>query len=395
MPKFTNAEWARIMAAVEADGARFGLPARRDRSVVIGTFNALKLGSAAETARRWEFLTLVASRFDLLGVQEVMDELAGLDRLRASLDAGYDVIVSDTTGAAPGEAGLRERLAFLYRTTRFERRELVSDITYDRSRVVENLFRNREAWQTFFDRFAADAALATAAGADPPSLAERAHPAFLTFIRTPHCAALRLRSRNGAAPVEFLAVNAHMLFGKAKSERREEFEALLEWLVLRARASNRALDKNMILLGDLNMDFQSSQNPRNVVEDRLRALNKGVLSDAQSARVNFPLLSPHPATSSFLRTNARSTETFDHIALFIDPSETGLPRVPANATAGRSGPDGYDYGVFNYVELIAQTLNGASFNTLSTAQKTSIIDRVNDEISDHMPAWVRIPVPGA
>jgi hypothetical protein len=395
MPKFTNADWTKIMAAVEADGARFGLPARRDRSVVVGTFNALKLGSAADTARRWDLLTLIASRFDLLGVQEVADELAGLDRLRASLDAGYDLIVSDTTGAAPGDRGLFERLAFLFRKTRFERRELVSDITYDRSRVVDNLFRNRDAWQTFFNKFVADVATATATGGDLPKLSERTHPAFLTFIRTPHCAALRLLGRNGAAPVDFLAVNAHMLFGNAKSERRDEFEALLEWLVERARTTNTALDKNMVLLGDLNMDFQAADNPRKVIEDRLKALNKGALSAAQSARVNFPLLSPHPATGALLRTNARSDETFDHVALFIDPNETGLPRVPANATAGQNGPDGYDYGVFNYVELIARTLHGSPFSDLTAAEKKSLIARVNDDISDHLPAWVRIPVPGA
>jgi endonuclease/exonuclease/phosphatase family metal-dependent hydrolase len=395
MAGFTNQEWLKILSVVNAEGTKFGLPERRDGSVVLGTFNTLKLGKAEDDAKRWDFLRLMASRFDLLALQEVMDQLDGLRRLHQSLDAGFDLVVSDITGAAPQEAGLKERLAFLYLKNRVGAGELASDITYDRSRVVQSMFDNRQVWQKFFDDFAKDVADAEVAGKKPPTLSDRAHPVFSTFIRTPHCASFRILARGGARPVEFLGINAHMLYGKSEAERRREFDALIEWLVSRAQASTRLYARNLILFGDLNMDFQDPSNPRDVVERDLRGLNKGQLSSVDSASVNFPLLSPHPSSGQFLRTNARGTETFDHIALFIDPNETALPRVPENANAGQHGPDGYDYGVFDYVGLIAKALHGKPFSHLSKAEQDTLFANAKSDISDHKPAWVRLPVPGA
>lgn len=91
-----------------------------------------------------------AFRYDLPAVQEVMDDLSGIRRLKEMLGSGFELIVSDTTGAIPGARGLRERLAYLYRPDRIELKELVADITFDRSFVISALQKDIEKWKSFF-----------------------------------------------------------------------------------------------------------------------------------------------------------------------------------------------------------------------------------------------------
>ena len=87
--QFTSAEWRRIRESLEADPERYGLPQREYGSVLIGSFNIRKLGSARSRNRdTWEFLADVCRSFDLLAVQEIMDNLSGLRRLMFAAWAG-------------------------------------------------------------------------------------------------------------------------------------------------------------------------------------------------------------------------------------------------------------------------------------------------------------------
>lgn len=395
MAGFTEVRWQQIMAKLNQNPMRFGLPVRRSGSVVIGSFNALKLGKATPSAKRWDFLVRFASRFDLLAVQEVMDDLSGIRRLHASLGSKYALIVSDTTGAAPGDSGLRERLAYLYRPDRVDLKELVSDITYDRSVVTNALREDIDTWKAFFQQIDDDNALRKQQGKKPKSLSKYAHPAFLTFIRNPHCAAFAIKGKNGAQPIEFLAVNAHTLFGNSEEERTREFNALIDWLVKRAKSRDRMYFKNMVLMADLNMQFDNAGNKYSDIVKRLIDLQSNLLSGQTAARVNFPFLDVHPDHTGLFNTNARSTETFDHVALFIDQHETALPLTQTNTTAGNGGPNGYDYGVFNFTELFAQVLHDKPFDALTKSQRNSLLKNAKADVSDHMPTWVRLPIPGA
>ena len=119
--------------SLEADPERYGLPQREYGSVLIGSFNIRKLGSARSRNRdTWEFLADVCRSFDLLAVQEIMDNLSGLRRLMSLLGPEFSMVVSDQTGVFPGEPGVGERLGFIYRWNTVERMEVASDVTYDR-----------------------------------------------------------------------------------------------------------------------------------------------------------------------------------------------------------------------------------------------------------------------
>ena len=394
MVGFTNSQWQKIEHKLRHNPARFGMPIRRSGSVIIGSFNALKLGKDTNSAKRWDFLKRFASRCDLLAVQEVMDELSGIRRLHQSLGTSFKLVVSDTTGAFPGSKGLRERLAFLYRPSRIELKELVSDITYDRSVIAKSLRENVSLWTQFFDDIDEENERRRQQDERAKSLSDFAHPAFLTFIRTPHCASFSIRGKNGADPIEFLGVNAHTLYGNSKEERSREFFALLDWIIQRAKSSKRMYFKNMIVMADLNMEFNNAENKYSDIIQKLHQLDSTLLTGQSAARANFPFLDVHPEERALFRTNARKNETFDHIAFFIDRKEKGLPKTDMNQVAGQNGANGYDYGVFDFVELCAQAIHGTSFYLLTAAKRKDLLRRAKADVSDHMPVWVRVPVPG-
>ena len=111
---FTKDEWVKIRQQLARHPTEYGLPKRVYGSVVLGSFNIRKLGRVSgRNGATWEFLADVCRRFDLLAVQEVMGDLSGLRELVRRMGPEYDLIVSDKTGAFPGDKGLAERLAFI------------------------------------------------------------------------------------------------------------------------------------------------------------------------------------------------------------------------------------------------------------------------------------------
>jgi hypothetical protein len=403
---FSDLEWQKIKLELELqlnqEREPFGLPEHREKSVLIGTFNIRELGKVENRSEHaWEFLVMLCQRFDLLAVQEVQDDLSGIRELHHRLGDSYGMVVSDTTGKTPGSpTGSAERLAFLYRRARIEHTELASEISFDRSSVVDKLFRLRstfdEAWdkhQAKLDAWAAKNEEREAAGKrklpEPPLVL----PMFLTFIRQPHCASFLVLPKDGTSekPYEFLVVNAHLLYGSNKKERLWEFIALIEWLSLRAKSRKTTYYENLLLLGDCNLEFEHIEATREKIDNWLKGLNEKQLKNLQAAKANFPLLSLHPSRG-FLRTNVRQDQTYDQIAIFAHDER--LPAPEDNNTAG-STPDQYDYGVIKYTDLFAQALFSDGFHNLSDENKKWIIDRTAWDVSDHMPAWFRLPIPGA
>ena len=397
---FSTAQWNKILQLAEQEGEKFGLPTRRTKSVLIGTFNIRKLGKvSARSKQAWDFFQLVLERFDLMAIQEVMDDLDGIRELKNRLGKKYGLVVSDVTGVFPGDSGNAERLAFLFHWPRIERTELASDITYDRSKVVNTLFDEHTAFQQSWEEHIKDlgawnekARQSKAAGKKAPTKPTIVLPRFLTFIRQPHCVSFRIVPKKTANAVEFLAVNAHLLFGTNKLERKWEFDSLIEWLTIRAKQAEKMYHRNIILLGDCNLEFESTGIKRDEIDAQLKLINKTKLTGKQSAKVNFPLLTPHPSHGE-LRTTLRNTETYDQIAIFAH--DAALPSPDDNDRAGKSGANSYDYGVFNMGNLFAQALFGVSFAELSSTQQKEIVTKAQHDVSDHMPAWFRLPIPGA
>lgn len=410
MARFTAAQWAKVNNLLDSDWRRFGLPERRNDSVVLASFNIRKIGKIGNKSDgAWAFLKRFCETCDLIAVQEVQDDLEALNHLKDLLGPKYGMAASDITGGIAGKKGMVERLAYLFRWDRVERTEIASDISIDRSAVLDTLFEERMDFLKAFTQRAIDLGVwrgkydakvkkwkkAGKPGKKPgkPKKPPFVLPHFVTFIRTPYCVSFRIKGAATAKPYEFLAVNAHLLYGdkgKQKQEREMEFFALIKWLVERARQAKNMYHKDIIVLGDMNLDFRKVDERRRVIEDRIKALNGGDLKGPGRATVNFPFLDPHPIQGKVLRSTARRTETYDQIAIFS--LDKRLPKPPDNARAGTQ-PGRFDYGVFNFSDLFAEALHGVPLLSLDKSQHKALLAKFEHDVSDHMPIWIRLAKP--
>lgn len=386
MPKqFTSAEWKLINNRLDVDPERYGLPQREYGSVLLGSFNIRKLGSArSRNPATWEFLADVCRSFDLLAVQEIMDDLSGLRRLMSLLGPEFSMVVSDQTGVFPGEPGVGERMGFVYRWNTVERMEVASDVTYDRSKVIDSIASDYDTFTKVMTPYAKG--LADYEAGRRRRKPRLNLPVFLSFIRQPFCVAFRIAGHPGTQPYEIMAVNAHLYFGNYISDRRQEFNALTDWLMSRLKTNSRAYYPNFILFGDLNLDYDDPKRDRKRIEDRIKSFN----GELEGANVNFPFLDVHPGRDDIFRTNARLTETFDQIGLFSrDPR---LPAYTDNAAMGVN-PVGPDYGVFEFGDLFSEAVLGRPFRELSSRERSALVPRFEHKVSDHLPLWIRLPLP--
>ncbi len=384
---FTDDEWRRIAAHLEANPASYGLPERREGSVVLLSWNIRKFGAflrdgvPTKSPGAFAMIERVCQRADLIALQEVQSDTESLyalrDRLRGD-GAPYDLVLSDVTGRAPGYTGMAERMAFLYRSDRVERGDLASDLSFDRSAVVENV--NAALATVVNQKIALDGQRGFWAGVlswlgGKSRLTARAFGGFVQFIRAPHIVEFHIQGEGGA--YRFYCVNAHLVSGSSKAEREMEFFALLEWLLLDSQNTLDQTDKSFVIMADLNLDFKSGLSERRAAfEAYITTINA---EKRLRAKVNFPFLD-----GGFF-TNARRDQTYDHIAWITN--DTRLPRGRHNGLAGTLGPDQYDCGMFDFVQAFMDAGPGRS------AQGGPAYDRFTHDFTDHMPIWLRLPRP--
>jgi endonuclease/exonuclease/phosphatase family metal-dependent hydrolase len=415
--RFDREDWKKIRALYEKDPYKYGLPKREYGSVVLASFNIRKLGMVKNRRQEtWDFLADVCSHFDLLAVQEVMDDLSGYDELLRRMGGRFGGVVSDKTGAFPGAPGLGERLGYIFNWSLIKRGGVVSDVSYDRSKVLEVLAANRDeisgALKPYSD-YLEKVKLWEDGGkkGKKPKKPKVKMPVFLTFIRQPFCVAFRIVGHPGTEPYEFMAINAHLFFGDYIDDRRQEFNALMDWITARVQEEGKSYYPNFVLLGDLNLDFDDPERDlenikrrhpdleheevkelaremdREQAEEQIKTFNVKM----EQVNVNFPFLDKHKGQSGVFRTNARLSETFDQIGFFS--RDQRLPTYDQNEKMPL-GPDGPDFGVFNFVDLFSDALNGKPYSALSKEEKAAFVKRFEHEVSDHLPLWLRLPLPG-
>ncbi len=395
MAKFTGEEWDAVFGRLDGNETAYGFPEERGDSVVLASFNIRDFGDKDKRSdNAWKLLVKICKRFDFIAVQEVEDNLESLMFLKKKLGRSYAMTYSDITGALPAQIGPispHERLAFLYRKKTVKRTGMASDISYDRSFVFKTLYDNKEALWKAFEEYAAKAAdfKARRRKSKPYFIAL---PTFITFIRQPHCASFEIPGQPGAEPYEFTAVNAHLLYGGGrKSERKKEFEALVSWLLDRAKKTDTLPVENLILFGDMNLDFSNPAKQRPKYDKRLKELNAKLKDGDRPADFNFPFLDKHPKYGKHLRSNVRLSETYDQIGIIRHDGR--LPGHQQNPTAG-TVPGGYDFGVANFVRLFQDALKGGrSVKQMGKHEKVAFIGKFEYDVSDHMPIWIRLPKP--
>jgi endonuclease/exonuclease/phosphatase family metal-dependent hydrolase len=172
-------------------------------TLLLATWNIREFGDNRRS-ESLHYLAEIVSRFDLVAVQEISNNMAGLEKLIALLGPNWDYIVTDST---EGTAGGGERMAFLYDRNKVFFRKMAGEIVLPESRFID------KKWQ---------------------------------FARTPFCVEFQ------AGWFRFKLTTVHIYYGTSSAEdarRVAEIEAISEFLKKRAKKE----DENYILLGDFNI----------------------------------------------------------------------------------------------------------------------------------------------
>ena len=185
----------------------------RDETLILGTWNIRnfddnRFNSGPRSKEDMYYLAEIISRFDILAVQEICDDLWPMKQLMRFLGRDYDYILTDIT---EGRSGNNERLGFIYDKAKASFTHIAGEVVLPENMQISDVDKKRQ------------------------------------FSRTPFMCSFQ------AGWFRFNFSTVHIYFGKdsgSKYERRvKEIEAI-------ARSISRKAKKNPgnhILVGDFNI----------------------------------------------------------------------------------------------------------------------------------------------
>jgi len=220
----------------------------RSKTLVLGTWNLRNFDdnrfmSGYRTSEDFFYIAEIISRFDVIAIQEVCDDVYPLTRVMKILGKDYDFIITDLT---EGRSGNTERLGFIYDKTKVSFRGVAGELVLDDLNLIEDGEKKRQ------------------------------------FSRTPFMCAFQ----SGWFKFNFSTV--HVYFGSDSGEKYErrvkEIEAVAKFLKKRAaRDAKKRFGKssNHVLVGDFNIKKPGSRG-FNALEKcgfKIHANNKGSNKD--------------------------------------------------------------------------------------------------------------------
>jgi endonuclease/exonuclease/phosphatase family metal-dependent hydrolase len=185
-----------------------------DKTLLVASWNLREFGGAKSGGREQEPLLYIAeimSRFDLIAVQEVRNNLQALDDLMRLLGGWWKYLVSDVS---QGASGNQERHAFVYDTRKLSFGGLAGELVPPPTKNADGTL----------------------------------HSDFLA-ARTPYCVGFR------AGWFKFSICTQHMYYGESKPDdpqRVKEAKQIVKLLKSRMKEKDRWA-ANAILLGDFNV----------------------------------------------------------------------------------------------------------------------------------------------
>ena len=187
------------------------------KSLILGTWNIRNFDDnrynyGPRTVESFYYIAEILSRFDIIAVQEICEDLAPLDQLMGFLGNQYEYILTDVAHSSLG--GNRERLGFIYDKNKVKFKGIAGEIVLpDKMLISEAVDRSRQ------------------------------------FSRTPFGVEFQ------AGWFKFLFSTVHIYYGKSSKKspeyarRVKEIEAVAKYLAKEARIS----DANQVLVGDFNI----------------------------------------------------------------------------------------------------------------------------------------------
>jgi len=240
-----------------------------DKNLLIATWNIRAFGNLT---RKWDSddadspkrdlhsilcIAEILSRFDIIAVQEVKDNLRALRDTLKVLGKNWSFILTDVN---KGKVGNGERMAYLFDTRRVHLSGLAGEL------VVP------EEWDDHIGEYA---------------LSKQ-------FVRSPYAVSFQSKQHT------FILVTLHILYGKNPKSRIEELRGIAKWLYDWAKNIN-SYHQDFIALGDFNIDARGD------------LLDKTFLSEGLYVP---PQLQNENVTRSIFNT----TKFYDQIAWFNSPT---------------------------------------------------------------------------
>jgi endonuclease/exonuclease/phosphatase family metal-dependent hydrolase len=187
-------------------------PSKLDETLNIATWNIREFGKKRRSQAAIHYIAEIIGQFDLVGVVELRDNLADLNRILPILGPYWDAVYSD---AIPDPGGNRERICYLY----------------DRRACTFN---------------------GMAAEASPPRRKQGTeYLSDQSWWRAPYIASFK------AGNFDFLALTVHVRWGDSDAARQGEIQGLANWLGAKIKEPY-AEDQDWIVMGDFNIPSRSS-----------------------------------------------------------------------------------------------------------------------------------------
>jgi endonuclease/exonuclease/phosphatase family metal-dependent hydrolase len=324
-------------------GALDKLPARDvEGTLLLATWNIREFDSRKFGGRLNEaihYIAEIVSRFDLVAVQEVRQDLGALDGLRDVLGSWWDYVVTDVT---EGRQGFGERMAFLFDSRKVRFSGLAGEVVLPPvTKVAGDGKRTLEPGRQLY--------------------------------RTPFLVGFR------SGWFHFSLCTVHILYGEGvedNAERREEVRAVAEFLAERAkeeakrrsepvepgkdlfRPRRRARSNNVILLGDFNI-FR----PHDVTYEALTGAGFEIPEKLQKV----------PQTNT-----GKEARHYDQIAFMCEDD----PNIRIR-----------DAGVFNYYKHVFADGDFELYREYMKPDADPAFYRTHwrtYQMSDHLPMWTQI-----
>ena len=230
------------------------IPAKTvDPTLLLATWNIREFGGTKSGGREAEPLFYIAeiiSRFDIVAVQEVRDNLDALDELMSILGSWWKYLVSDVT---LGTQGNNERSAYIFDTRKLSFGGLAGELVPEMKKQGDVL------------------------------------SADFSFSRTPYVAGFK------AGWFKFTLCTQHMYYGKAKADdpqRVAESKNVVQLMKKRMK-SRDAWANNSILLGDFNVfsiqdeSFQAIEKEQFHIPAKLRGTYTNAVQDRPFDQMAF------------------------------------------------------------------------------------------------------------
>lgn len=302
--------------------------------LLLCSWNIANLGEQRRQEKDLKLIAHLLSRFDLCAIQEIKGNYTAFEKIVELMDGDFDFVISD-----PG--GNNERLGYIFRVGKVKLGKLFAEVAIPekdfpvRTVHVPWTYRKENRVEVFYNM------------------------RFTPFDRNPFVGSFCCEK------LDFMVANVHLYYGAAKNskttaERAKYARRVMEVFALSAWAKKRAkskisYDKDIILVGDMNVPEMSSS------DDAFQALKSSGLL-------------PCDYFSKTGGSNLNGKRTYDQLAV----------------TQGNLKKRILDYNVFDFDNGI---FKGLWKRALKKKNPDSYFDSyVRAYVSDHRPLWVQLKV---